>query len=559
MLGKLFTRVLNNRLTEWAETYRVYIEGQFAFRKLRGTVDAIFVLHSLVEFMLRNNRTLYTFFIDFSKAFDYVVRENLWYKLLKIGVNGKIINIIRSMYSCVKTRVQIHGEKSQYFQCNLGVRQGECLSPFLFAVYLNDLEDTLSHTGAGIKVQDVKMCLLLYADDAVIFSDTPVGLQDEIDTLRHYCNRWKLRLNLEKSRIVVFRKGNRVPNIQWYYGDTEIKVCSKIRYLGLVITSNGLFTQTQQVLSEQANKAIFALYKRLNDFKYLNFDEILDLFDKYISPILNYGCEIWGFHPGLNVERIHLSFCKQLLKVKRSTQNDFVYGILGRFPMVIIRYMRIIKYWINIVTAKKHLYINNLYSVSLTEIDNPRRSCWARSVRDLLCSCGFAEAWINQGVGDTQAFLSQVKNRLLDMYRQNWSSQIDESSRSSFFKLINPQHNYNSILNIRMTKSHKLALIRLILSSHHLKIETGRWTRPPTERHRRYCDNCPEKIEDEFHFIFECSLYTEIRNRFIPNYYRRNPSMFKLIRLFNEERSKTIRLLAKFIFTAFQLHATLHR
>ena len=106
------------------------------FRKGRGTVDSIFVLHNVInEFMEKGNK-LYTCFIDFSKAFDYVVHDNLWYKLLKSGIRGKIFNILHSMYENIKTTVFCDSEKSEPFYCQLGVRQGECLSPFLFAIHV---------------------------------------------------------------------------------------------------------------------------------------------------------------------------------------------------------------------------------------------------------------------------------------------------------------------------------------------------------------------------------------------------------------------------------------
>ena len=105
------------------------------------------------------------FFIDYSKAFDYVVHENLWYKLLQCGLKGKILTIIMSMYRCVRSKVYSNGQVSESFASKLGVRQGECLSPFLFAVYVNDLEYNMRNTGAGVTVIDMKIFLLLYADD----------------------------------------------------------------------------------------------------------------------------------------------------------------------------------------------------------------------------------------------------------------------------------------------------------------------------------------------------------------------------------------------------------
>ena len=80
-LGKLFTRIIDNRLKSWAEKYNVYIEAQSGFRANMSTVDNIFVLNGLITHVLNQGKQLYTLCVDYTKAFDYVVRENLWFKL----------------------------------------------------------------------------------------------------------------------------------------------------------------------------------------------------------------------------------------------------------------------------------------------------------------------------------------------------------------------------------------------------------------------------------------------------------------------------------------------
>ena len=67
-----------------------------------GTVDNIVVLHCILNHMLNKGKRLFCAFIDFSKAFDYVVRDNLWTKLIKLGIRGNILNIIKSIYSSIK-------------------------------------------------------------------------------------------------------------------------------------------------------------------------------------------------------------------------------------------------------------------------------------------------------------------------------------------------------------------------------------------------------------------------------------------------------------------------
>ena len=95
-IGTLFSRVLNNRLNS------VYIDAQSGFRSNMGTVDNICVLHGILSHMLNEGKRLYCAFIDFTKEFDYVVRDNLSMKLIKLGIRGNILNIIESMYCAVQ-------------------------------------------------------------------------------------------------------------------------------------------------------------------------------------------------------------------------------------------------------------------------------------------------------------------------------------------------------------------------------------------------------------------------------------------------------------------------
>ena len=145
--GKLLSRVLNNSLDNWAEEYNIYIEAQAGLRAGICTVDNIFVLHGVVKHCISECKRLYATFVDFTKAFDYVVRENLWLKLIKFWVGHRILNVIKSMYQSVKSIVNYNNCLSEDFTCYLGVRHGECLSPFLFSFYLNDLENEFAQNG----------------------------------------------------------------------------------------------------------------------------------------------------------------------------------------------------------------------------------------------------------------------------------------------------------------------------------------------------------------------------------------------------------------------------
>ena len=135
--------------------------------------------------------------------------------------------------------------------------------------------------------------------------------------------------------------------------------------------------------------ALFKLYKDLHHLHNPKMHFQCELFDKIIIPICDYGCEVWGFHKTPAIERVHLQFCKRILHVKKSTANVFVYGELGRFPLAVNRHLKIIKYWLKIITRKTNplLYILYRYQYEKCEIEHANN--WASKVKEILINLGF--------------------------------------------------------------------------------------------------------------------------------------------------------------------------
>ena len=223
--------------------------------------------------------------------------------------------------------------------------------------------------------------------------------------------------------------------------------------------------------------------------------------------MLNYACEVWGFHTALDIERVHLNFCKRVLGVKRTTQNDFVYGILGRVPMNIRRHIRIVKYWLSIVGGKKSQIVSIVYNGTLSSLYNANVVNWASNVRDLLCTMGYGDIWVNQGATDPDGFLAAFKCRLHDVYSQQWCGRLYVSPRARFYREIIPNRIFSDLLVTVTVKKHRIALTRLICSSHRLRVETGRWDHPVTPPQFRLCSIC-NVVDDEFHFLLECMKFT---------------------------------------------------
>ena len=254
------------------------------------------------------------------------------------------------MYNQAKSCVKYFGTLSDFFKCDVGLLQGEVLLPILFSLFLNDIEMYLqAGANAGITLNQLSIYLLMFADDAVIFSETIEELQESLNNLKQYCDKWNLSVNIDKTKIVVFRKGEVLSqNETWTFDNNEIEIVNNFNYLGVVLSSGGSYVKATNTLAGKALKAINSLMAITKE-KEVPIDIILSLFDSFVRPILNYGCEVWVLARADNLERVHRKFCKWLLNVKPSSSNVAIYGELGRLHLFVGRQIRIVKYWLKII------------------------------------------------------------------------------------------------------------------------------------------------------------------------------------------------------------------
>ena len=304
-----------------------------------------------------------------------------------------MVKMLRSMYASVKSCVRVNGSLSQFFDSYMGVKQGESLSPLLFIIFINDMSDALVNgTFDNVTIDEIQIFLLLFADDTVLFSYSKEGLQVLLNQLNTYCLKWGITVNNEKTVVMTFKSGTRMQNIEMFYDGTKLQNVNKFTYLGITLSANGSFYQAQKILAQQAMKALFSL-NSLFDVVPLEISEKVKLFDTMVAPILNYGCEIWGFHNAPDIERVHIKFLKQILGVRSQTTNNAVYGELARLPFSVVRSLRIVKYYFKIMKSSDSL----MYKVLHGDVDNfgniTNNKSWAAEVKSLLNDLGFNFLW----------------------------------------------------------------------------------------------------------------------------------------------------------------------
>jgi exonuclease III len=490
-IGKIFTGLLLNRLVKYLETTNLLKEFQAGFRKGYSTIDNIFALTSIIKIKLSTKRQkVYAFFVDLTAAFDHVDRRALFYKLSGYGISAKFINVIKTLYTGSTATVWIKNSLTEEFETSTGVKQGCLLSPILFSLFINDVDEFLE---GGIDVCGKKVKLLAYADDLVLMASDRRVLQKMICDFKDYCDTWNLRVNLTKSKIVVFRNGGRLAGDErWTFGGEEIEVVNNYKYLGLNLSPT---LSLESHFIDQGTKARFAL-NSLSNVVYSDSTKLQDkiLFFKAVSrSILCYSAQVWGYAKFGRVEAVLKFFIKRVFSLPVNTPDYIVYLETGQLPVFLF-------------TLRLHLsYINRCYNLPISRYPKifmeqifSKKLYWYQEWVAISNHYGVPLEYFSLQNLRIEDILTVIKGRMEDSFRD---MRMNSGSRS-IYKELQLSVNY-------LNSEEHFQLVKWMMKARTELIYLNKYSFTSTSKDCSLCNLAEE--EDIVHFIARCPILTEIR------------------------------------------------
>ncbi|KAK3505891.1 hypothetical protein QTP70_019450 [Hemibagrus guttatus] len=220
----LWERVVEARLRKVVEI----CEQQYGFMPRKSTTDAIFALRILMEKYRDGQRELHYVFVDLEKAYDRVPREELWYCVRKSGVAEKYVRVVQDMYERSRTVVRCAVGQTEEFNVEVGLHQGSALSPFLFAIVMDQLSD---------EVRQETPWTMMFADDIVICSESREQVEENLERWGVALERRGMKVSRSKTEYMCVneREGSGTVRLQ----GEEVKKVQEFKYLGSTVQSNG--------------------------------------------------------------------------------------------------------------------------------------------------------------------------------------------------------------------------------------------------------------------------------------------------------------------------------
>ncbi len=509
---KLFTTILTARLDEWCKKNNKISEFQAGFKTGTGCIEQAFVLNTIIQNQVRNKKSqLFTLFVDLSQAFDSVDHNLLWKKLVNKGVSSKFISVMRQIYSQAHARVRVNGQFTSDFSIERSVLQGESLSPKLFTLFLDDIVDHLKlSNGASVFIGKHSVDMLLFADDIALIALSARDLQIKINSIKQYFELNNLKVNLSKTKVVVFRRRKKLDNYKFLWDTDCIEIVDMYTYLGICFHYKGGFEQAFTVFLNKAKQAKGSLVKLFQNAGINNFTIQESLFNSLCDSVLMYGVVLWGFKFIDKLATFQNKFIRQLYYLQNEVPRYQLLLETNAKPVEVKVLGLVLKFLHRIYMKPDNSLVKNCFHrlICIQKSGNKNLN-WFMQLNSFLDNCGI------KGLDKNLSFVSNLKkvNVLCIKYEQFYKNYLVQTmiSSSKSYKILKSHVRTEPYLNSSLKFAVKRFTFQLRCGKNNIYVHNASDILGNRKNNYKNCDMCGLGMEDTHHVFCICPHYKSER------------------------------------------------
>ena len=426
--------------------------------------------------------------------------------MIQYRIDGNLYFLLKNMYARTEACVSINHLNTEWFETKFGVLQGDSFSPTAFNLFINDLALHLKDQEVGIKIDGTQIPILLYADDVALLANDENEMQTMLNLVHKWCTRWKMVINMSKSKLMHFRpKGvNRYAGTL-YLGNNILEYTDTYKYLGVYLSEYMDFEQHCKLLQEAGTRALGAVIAKFKGCENISYETFKKCTESCIYPVVEYGAEVWGGIKSSPTDQVQLKAIRAYLGVHKFAPNLGLIGDMGWTPSHIRRQLSTLRYWNRLIKLNKDRLTKKIF-----ETDYNNNSKWCKTIKKLFADMNMHTVYTDK----IECDISACKEKLLENYSKQWKREVTAKPKLRTYAKIKEKFETEKYVKLNLTRPQRSMLAQFRLGILPLNIETGRYTNTPLEL--RKCTLCnTNKIEDETHFTLQCSYYKQERDEFL--------------------------------------------
>lgn len=572
IFSRVLDRIMRARLDGIVENLGVRAPTQCGFREAHGCLDAVFVLHHLINKARHLHKQLWVTFVDFKKAFDLVRRDLLLDRCRQLGIHGEFMDALVMLYDNIILKVVVNGATGTEFDTYLGTKQGSELSPLLFGLFMDFLHVMAEEKVAGGPIVG-NLCVpdLMYADDVTLVSFSQENAQKLLDCLDLFCKLFAMEVNLEKTFAVVFRPprgplSNVPAGAKLSYRGVDVRFREEFRYLGVLFSANKGLAPAADLLADSGRKALFALLPLLRQCHISQFDMRCRMFDVLVEPVMSYASHVWGpdmFKRWLlsrgsqscQADDVHFLFLRYCMGVGKRIHKEVLLREFHRLPLPFRWLLLAANWWEKLRAMSEDRLARQAWEADIELMLSGCQECWSFKLLSALETIRVVrpDQWRRgaPGVSVTAVVALEfarddVGPALLRLQRERWSDLVGSSldprtgpsegthlrTHVAWVHNLAPdaeqgRHNAPKYMKLCLSMPKLQCLARYRAGGHHLQGRlSGNSERGSAQRACRLCSRAHSNAvwqlrmiarcgggrdEDLMHFMLECPAYDHIR------------------------------------------------
>ena len=349
-------------------------------------------------------------------------------------------------------------------------------------------------------------------------------------------------INQSKTQIMHFRKKGTVRSLQNFsFGTLSLDYTEAYKYLGFTLDEFMSYDSGIAILADSAGRAVGSIISKMKFCKDIGYSTYSQLYDACVCPILVYAAGVWGFKDVKQVNSIQNRAIRCFLGVHAFAPSLAIQGDMGWEPMEIRQKGEVIRLWNRLVNMSESRLTKKVFNW-----DKAHNGPWTKGVFSILREADLAYVFLNMLCCN----INLLKQKIFCNHKEKWSNDIWSKPKLRSYVQIKHCFGTEPYVKSFLTRNQRSLCAQLRAGILPLAIEVGRFSAVPEEN--RICNVCDLKdVENEFHFMFYCTLYDDLRVPLFDVMQKRKPELFweddgqKLEWLFNYEVFKTAHFVSK--------------